>query len=76
MGLIGKVCGDLQLLLQVASVTPVRTADITSTDVIHHEIWTSIKEADAVIVDLTGHNANVCSNLVQGPRSYQKQTRR
>lgn len=40
-----------------------RAVDITSAGIIHPEIWQAIKDADLVIVDITGCNGNVMMEL-------------
>jgi len=57
--LIKAACEDARQQLQISKFDVIRATDIVSPGVIHYEIWLQLKQADIVIADLTGHNANV-----------------
>ena len=60
--LVGRACNDVGQRIS-CRVECVRADKITSAGVIHSEIWTQIAQADVVVADVSGLNANVMVEL-------------
>jgi hypothetical protein len=60
--LLCNVCLDVSKALS-CKVECVRADKITSAGVIHSEIWTQISQADVIVADVSGLNANVMLEL-------------
>ena len=60
--LVTRACDDVAKRIS-CRVECVRADKITSAGVIHSEIWTQIAQADVVVADVSGLNANVMVEL-------------
>jgi hypothetical protein len=61
--LVKGVCLEIKNALQLDGFSCMRSDTITSAGVIHPEIWQKIKQADVLVVDVSGQNGNVMLEL-------------
>jgi hypothetical protein len=54
--LVNGICQEIRTILQLDSLSCMRSDTITSAGVIHPEIWQQVKQADIIVADVSGQN--------------------